>query len=125
MDPQPSHQAPSPGLGLFSRLPRELRDLIWNEFQPRNSDPGADSHPVPKTDTRICKTSKQIYHGVSEELYRKRTMSFNILGASPKRSRRIRGQVRWASFWTGIWPMLLEEAKSSMTTHLPRTSSTG
>ncbi|RMJ25381.1 hypothetical protein PHISP_03735 [Aspergillus sp. HF37] len=86
MDPQRSPQAPVPGLGIFSRLPRELRDLIWNEFQPRGSDTFTGSHPVPKTDLRILQTSKQIYHEVSEKLYRKRTIVFNIYGSFMDRS---------------------------------------
>jgi hypothetical protein len=53
-----------------------------------NFNPAADpynpytiSRPVQKTDLRILQASKQLYHEVSEELYRKRTITLNIVGS--------------------------------------------
>lgn len=70
-------QPPTPGLGIFTRLPPEIRIMIWEEFQPRGFDRHS-KNPIQKTDLRILQTSKHLYHEITGLLYHQRKLFFNI-----------------------------------------------
>ncbi|KAJ9298906.1 hypothetical protein DTO271G3_3148 [Paecilomyces variotii] len=68
------------GLGLFHRIPYEVRELIWLEFIPAgegderyNTKQGAQA-----TDLRILRTSKAIYNEVSKLLYEFTSLIFTL-----------------------------------------------
>jgi hypothetical protein len=60
-----------PGLGLFARLPREIRDLIWTEFLPRNRvyETDRENNLTRNTDLAILRISYTIYREVGSMIY--------------------------------------------------------
>lgn len=90
---QPSDMPPQPGLGTFSKLPLELRRVIWQYLLPGfggaqglgchcpASEPcctGACTPTLPtrhRSDLTVLRTSKDVFYEVSYELYRNRALT--------------------------------------------------
>ncbi|KAL8652755.1 MAG: hypothetical protein Q9226_004127 [Calogaya cf. arnoldii] len=78
--PSPLHGAPlQPGLGIFSYLPPEIRNMIWDiilksvaplghsiKDTDKKEDPDAR---IPITELMIIYTSKQLYHDLTNIYY--------------------------------------------------------
>ena len=62
--------------GTFSRLPKELRILIWKELLPESRPLG--SYLWPKESLAILRTSQQLNAEISIELYNRRILTFHI-----------------------------------------------
>jgi hypothetical protein len=66
-----------PGLGLFAKLPIELRDMIWAEFL-RVSRKAPARYPLRKQSLSILRTSEQISEEVCQHIYPSSKASFLI-----------------------------------------------
>ncbi|KAK2882476.1 hypothetical protein FQN49_000306 [Arthroderma sp. PD_2] len=71
------------GLGNFTKLPYELREQIWLEFFPVEQDNEAASERTSiqtsaKTDLRILRASKCLYHEISPVIYSKTCLYFDL-----------------------------------------------
>ncbi|MCJ1413440.1 hypothetical protein MMC19_007545 [Ptychographa xylographoides] len=64
------------GLGVFAKLPAELRGLIWKEFTPEFWTCNGNCNF--RVGMAILQTSKQIYKEASAELYRGRILKFHV-----------------------------------------------
>ncbi|EFR05196.1 hypothetical protein MGYG_08210 [Nannizzia gypsea CBS 118893] len=62
----------SPGLGNFSKLPYELRELIWLEFFP------VPHEDEPAAELSILKASRALYHEISDVLFSKTNMCIDL-----------------------------------------------
>ncbi|KAL1979557.1 hypothetical protein VTN96DRAFT_5570 [Rasamsonia emersonii] len=63
-------------LGLFSRLPYEVREQIWLEFAPTGQD--MCLRCTQKTDLRILCTSRDLYDEISRVLYQTSSLEFDL-----------------------------------------------
>lgn len=68
----------NPGLGLFSRLPYELREQIWLEFLPVGRDRKLEKCRYPKTLLDILRTSRDLYDEISDCLYSNSCLQFDV-----------------------------------------------
>ncbi|PGH03611.1 hypothetical protein AJ79_07340 [Helicocarpus griseus UAMH5409] len=66
----------SPGLGALSKLPPELRELIWLEFLPVGGR--CDTQKTAKADLRVLQVSKCLYTEIACLLYPKTTLHFDL-----------------------------------------------
>lgn len=67
------------GLGLFQRLPYDVRELIWWEFIPAGKDERYNpKQRVQATDLGILRTSREIYNEVSKLLYQFTNLIFTM-----------------------------------------------
>lgn len=68
-------------LGLFSRLPYEIREPIWKEFFPASRH----NHPLTtqrqKTDLSILRASRALYDEISRLLYENISLTFSLAPA--------------------------------------------
>ncbi|GAD97870.1 hypothetical protein CPC735_057070 [Paecilomyces variotii No. 5] len=68
----------NPSLGLFSRLPYEIREPIWKEFFPTSRH----QHPLmtqrQKTDLSILRASRALYDEISRLLYENTSLTFSL-----------------------------------------------
>lgn len=62
------------GLGHFSKLPPELREMIWLEFRPAQSP----ANTRPKCDLRVLRVSKQLRDEIEDAVYRRTTLELSI-----------------------------------------------
>lgn len=67
-------------LGLFSKLPYELREQIWLEFLPCGRDKTSvlKSSISPKTHLEILRTSRDLYYEISNCLYSNVCLQFDL-----------------------------------------------
>ncbi|PGH03765.1 hypothetical protein AJ80_08635 [Polytolypa hystricis UAMH7299] len=66
-----------PDLGLFSRLPLEVRQMIWSEFVPFGQDTNRDLR-VQKADLRILRTSRDLHDEISRFIYLGSCLEFSV-----------------------------------------------
>ncbi|OJD27868.1 hypothetical protein ACJ73_00727 [Blastomyces percursus] len=66
--------ATMPNLGLFARLPYELREKIWAELAPTPAQGISDSN----TDLSILRASHFLHNEIDEVIHRRSTLEFDI-----------------------------------------------
>ncbi|PGH29391.1 hypothetical protein GX50_07848 [[Emmonsia] crescens] len=70
--------AAMPNLGLFSRLPYELREQIWAELAPSLAQDKSKSNHNHKTDLSILRANHFLHNEIDEVVYRRCTLEFDI-----------------------------------------------
>ncbi|EGD95295.1 hypothetical protein TESG_02783 [Trichophyton tonsurans CBS 112818] len=70
--------APIPGLGLFSRLPYEIRELIWLGFFPVDQEDESAPSQSEYVDLRVLLTSRMLYREISDIIFSKTRMIIDL-----------------------------------------------
>lgn len=69
----------NPSLGLFSKLPYELREQIWLEFLPVDQERAhRTTQTSEQTDLRVLRTSRDLYGEISAILYSRTCLHFDL-----------------------------------------------
>ncbi|PGH07052.1 hypothetical protein AJ80_08065 [Polytolypa hystricis UAMH7299] len=74
------------GYGLFSKLPYELREQIWLEFLPvgRTTSSTSTTRKSAEADLRVLRVSRDLYAEISNVLYAKTCLHFNLSPSFPE-----------------------------------------
>ncbi|OAL72157.1 hypothetical protein A7D00_3155 [Trichophyton violaceum] len=82
-----------PGLGIFSRLPYEIRELIWLDFFPVDQEDELTPSQSEYMDLRILLASSKLYQEISDVIFSKTRMVID-LSPSPDSGKEFRGALR-------------------------------
>lgn len=93
---QGNDDAVDSGLGQFSKLPPELREIIWLEFLPVNdTDTRSPANMRPKCNLQVLQVSRQLRDEIEDVVYRRTTLQFNL-------SSKFEGPEQWDQPWTTV-----------------------